>query len=104
MGRYIDVPITPAVEKSVEAAGNYIRDLAKGYAPVRTGALRDSITSDIEYTQSTIRAIVGPHVFYAEFVEYGTKRMSAQPFMRPALDEGRSVVLDLFRSNIGVSL
>ena len=32
------------------------------------------------------------NAFYSRFVEYGTKNMSAQPYMRPAWDQTRKIV------------
>ena len=57
---------------------------AKINAPVDTGFLRNSITVD---SVTPMEAIIAPHTDYAEYVEFGTSRMAAQPYMRPALDE-----------------
>jgi len=122
IGRFVEAKVSPAVFACVETAGAYIRDLAKGYAPVRTGKLRDSITSEVVQLDKTIRAVVAPHVDYAEYVEFGTGRagaasagagegpyspswpgMPAQPFMRPAIDEGRGAVLEIFRNQLQVA-
>lgn len=59
---------------------------AKNRAPVDTGALRNSITSEVQRRGNTIRGEVGPTVNYGGFVERGTSRMSAQPYLRPATD------------------
>jgi HK97 gp10 family phage protein len=55
---------------------------AKQNAPVDTGALRNSISSQ-EIDRYTWH--VGDGVEYGFFVELGTSRMSAQPFLIPAL-------------------
>ena len=54
-------------------------------APVDTGNLRDSITYKVDGDEGK----VGTNVEYAIHQEYGTKKMSAQPFLRPALDKNR---------------
>ncbi len=59
---------------------------AKNRAPVDTGTLRNSITSEVQRRGNTIRGEVGPTVNYGGFVEQGTSRMSAQPYLRPATD------------------
>src|SRR5690349_10588051 len=118
LGRFVPARITPAVEASVTAACKLIEDAAKGYAPVDTGALRDSITSTVEETDKTVVGYVSVGVPYAEYQEYGTGIRGssgpgagpgpysttwmghvAHPFMRPAVFENRDAVLDLFRSN-----
>lgn len=55
---------------------------AKLNAPVDTGMLRASITNeevDDGYEVFT-------NVEYAQFIEYGTSRQAARPFLTPALD------------------
>lgn len=73
-----------AQRDGLEAGARIVETYAKVAAPVDTGALRNSIMLD-EVTPE--RAIIGPHVEYAEHVEFGTSRMAAQPYLRPALDE-----------------
>lgn len=58
---------------------------AKTVVPVDTGNLKNSIQTQIEADGLT--ATVGPRaVEYALYVEYGTSRMGAQPYMRPAAE------------------
>jgi HK97 gp10 family phage protein len=66
--------------------------------------LRESITADIRETARTIVGEVAPHVSYAPYVEFGTWKMAAQPYMRPAYEENRGAILDLFRGNIALAL
>jgi HK97 gp10 family phage protein len=104
LGRFVEVKISPAVRASVQAGCQLIQDAAQHYAPVRTGALRDSITTEIDDSGKTIIGRVSPHVPYAEFLEYGTVHMSPRPFMRPAFDENRGAIEDLFRHNVALAL
>lgn len=119
LGRFVPVTVTPAVVASVQASVDLIQQTAQGYCPVETGALRDSITTEVYETGSTVVGKVGPHVSYADYVEYGTGRkgdsaapyghtdkagMSPQPYMRPALDESKGAILGLFRSNISTAI
>jgi HK97 gp10 family phage protein len=55
---------------------------AKQYVPVRTGHLRSTIQS-LKYDE-LIGAVVAM-ADYAVFVEFGTRYMRAQPYLRPAL-------------------
>jgi HK97 gp10 family phage protein len=48
---------------------------AKNAVPVDTGALKNSI--DTEIASGGLSATVAPHTEYAHFVEFGTRRMSA---------------------------
>lgn len=56
---------------------------APGSPPhVQTGALRSSIRTEWDGDR---RVVVGPSVAYGRHLEFGTRRMAARPFMRPAL-------------------
>lgn len=59
---------------------------AKTFAPVDTGNLKNSITSE---EAEALRWIVGTVVEYAPHQEYGTVNQSGQPFMRPAVERVR---------------
>lgn len=73
-----------AQQDGLEAGARIVEMYAKVAAPVDTGTLRNSIMVD-EVTPE--RAIIVPHTDYAEHVEFGTSRMAAQPYLRPAVDE-----------------
>lgn len=49
-----------------------------------TGATRQSVTGELFSDGLAYRA--GPHTEYSPYVEYGTRYMSAQPFVRPAFN------------------
>lgn len=53
--------------------------------PVDTGRLRSSITHDLERDARGLVGFVGTSVEYAIHLEFGTRFMAAQPFLRPAL-------------------
>lgn len=57
-------------------------DFKKGY---QTGTTKRSI--GLEFQDSGFTAEVEPATEYAEYLEYGTRFMEAQPFVRPAFDE-----------------
>lgn len=50
-----------------------------------TGELRDSISIDIK--DDGLTAVVEPTKDYAVYVEYGTRFMDSQPYLRPAYVE-----------------
>ena len=122
LGRFTEVHVGPVTRMAVEESCKLIEDRAKALCPVDTGALRDSITTEIEELPKSIRGNVGPHMHYAAYVEFGTGRrggaspgagagpytftwpgMVAQPYMRPAIDESREAVRDIFAHDVGLS-
>lgn len=57
-------------------------DFDKGY---QTGATHDSIMLDI--TNGGFSAEVEPNTEYSPYLEYGTRFMDAQPFVRPGFEK-----------------
>ena len=70
------------VDNAVQAGALDIERDAKQYCPVDTGRLRSSITA--AKVMDGV-ATVSTDVEYAQYQEYGTMYMPAQPFMMPAL-------------------
>lgn len=67
--------------------GLEIETQAKKNAPVDTGRLMNSITTEKVEGAETLRVVVGSDVEYALYVEKGTKDMEGQPFLIPAAKE-----------------
>lgn len=82
----IRVGLPEAIERGVERSANFIADVARQLAPVDTGALRGSIRVEDGAHALARRVVAGgtDGVDYAAYVEYGTSRSAAQPFMTPA--------------------
>ncbi len=62
---------------------------AAANAPVKTGFLRSSIHADGAGTEWEVR--VGAE--YGAFVEFGTRRMAARPYLIPAVEQVRPRLL-----------
>ena len=77
--------IPDAVDRGARQTANVVADLAKTYAPRRTGVLRSSINVRKE-KEGTYTVVAGNEVaFYSAFQEYGTVHHEAQPYLRPAM-------------------
>lgn len=76
-----------ALISAVNVSGNELQSYAQTYAPVKTGNLRRSITTRLNTQGKDIQAIITSHAGYSGYLEWGTRRMSARPFMRPALND-----------------
>ena len=74
---------TSVVEFDADEMINDIIIGAKGVAPVDTGMLRESIMAEGSFPSYTIVVDVP----YAAYVEYGTSKMEAQPYLWPVIYE-----------------
>lgn len=91
-----------AVEKiasAVAKAGEKAEQVAKELVPKESGALYNSIQHKSLSGGKTIiidaPAKNSKGVEYAQYVEFGTKTHGpAQPFMRPAQEEGKKVLIE----------
>jgi HK97 gp10 family phage protein len=106
---------------------------AKAYAPVKTGNLRDAIALSVGVDDAAFRAraraafaatgsaagvkrtkgggnvmaqikVGGARVPYASFIELGTVRISAHPFLRPAFDEKEGEALNILKETLTVEI
>jgi HK97 gp10 family phage protein len=82
-----------AVEKTIEIACIKAMNRAAALSPVDSGLLRNSISyktsesaqGDLSISPKKHEGYIGTNVEYARYVEYGTRRQVAQPFLRPAI-------------------
>ena len=72
-------------------------DAVRDSAPVRTGKLRGNVTWELRRESGRVQAVIGVRrdAFYSMFLEFGTVKMAAKPFFRPALQRAKG---DMFRA------
>lgn len=78
-----------ALRKGMRQGANVIRDEARAKAPVDTGLLKRQIRTrerseqdgDMRFAVEITRS-----AFYGRFIEYGTSKFAAKPFLRPAAE------------------
>lgn len=88
-----------------------VRDLARSLAKKgETGNLRRSIKAE-RVGKMESRVYCDPDIAdYAIYVEYGTRKARAQPFMRPAIDTifhgnyGRSIMKNMIREDMDLGI
>lgn len=73
------------VKEAVRRNGAEMQQKAQRLVPVDTGNLKRSITLSV--VDGGLTAEVETTANYATFVEYGTRFMGAQPYMRPSFDQ-----------------
>lgn len=96
-GKVLDQRLGEAMEKVVLM----VEATAARLAPVDTGNLRASIVSEVrDDVRDRVAGYVGTNVEYAPFQEFGTSRMDAQPFLRPAIEAHRGQIRGEFRQAV----
>lgn len=75
--------ITKAVYDTPESKSGY----------VRTGRLRNSITYGVDTSEPAV--YIGSNVEYAPYVELGTSKMRARPYLKPAVENYAGEYKDL---------
>lgn len=95
--------ITGLLEKNARdallAVGEFIKGEAQLRCPVRTGNLKNSITYVVD--EPGKRTIIGTPVEYSIYVEKGTSKMRAQPYLTPALEENKQRIEKLVADIMG---
>lgn len=99
----LDVEVPRALPTAVDAAAEELAVAVKAAAPRRSGKLAnsvgaESVGADADSAQS--RVVVKR--FYARFVEYGTVKMPARPFLRSTADLKRRALGNTIKNNIKV--
>lgn len=93
LARFAQTKREQVENKSLTEAGEYLRLKIQGMTRVRTGALKAAIVKG-EVINGKIQ--IGPSqqgpAFRAHFLEFGTSKMPAQPFMRPAFEVSKSTI------------
>lgn len=72
-------------EDAIAKVTYFTQERAMMEAPVDTGALRNSIMAEADETFGIVFTGIG----YAAYVEFGTRKMAANPFMRRAAEAGQ---------------
>lgn len=99
------------IRRTLRKAAKPVLETARQHAPVLTGALKRSLKvramkrSRRNKNKYGVRVITGDDFFkgeqfYGAFIEFGTSRIEAKPYLRPAYDNNKTSVRDVFRREI----
>lgn len=95
------------LSRSLEQAAGLVRATAERYCPVDTGLLKRSIYTSFNVVDDKGVVVIGvdnEQCYYGGYVEFGTSRTPAQPFLRPAIDENRQRVVELVARGVANEL
>jgi HK97 gp10 family phage protein len=97
---------------ALRASARVVADAAEQRAPKDTGRLGRAIAIQVDRNPGNVteRIVVRPRAgksrndpkgaYYWHFLEFGTERQPAQPFIRPAFDAVKEQALTVFRTRL----
>ncbi|VXA92462.1 HK97-gp10 family putative phage morphogenesis protein [Citricoccus sp. K5] len=88
-GKLRPMVVAATVKATIDTANG-----ARELAPVDTGMLKGSITTETGTDGSAVYGQVEAGVNYAAYVEHGTSRMAPQPYMSPAFEKNSAKWLE----------
>lgn len=102
-GAEISGKITAAVFEAMDETGAAAKAHAQSIVPVDTGRLRSSIDAIVDQSggDQRRRLTLFAAAPYARYVEEGTARSPAQPFLRPAIDQEAPRLTQRIRAALG---
>lgn len=97
-----DIDLTPTIKESTILVQGSAKQLAPnntGFTPSgkkshSKGALKGSIRARMEKRYGGPAGIISTNLEYAPYVEFGTVKMKAQPYLRPAEELNRKTVIE----------
>ncbi len=90
----------------LDAIGRDMVERIRAMAPSNTGALAKSVRHEIVQSASGAKLLItvgNDRVYYAPYLEFGTSRMSARPFVRPVVYQEQRKVPSRVSSTLSVS-
>jgi HK97 gp10 family phage protein len=83
-----------AASSAMKTTTGQVQAQAKQIAPKRTGFMANNISVEpVKKTATSVTGTVNAKADYSSFVEFGTYKMSAEPFIRPAVSAGQSLFI-----------
>ena len=92
--------VLDALDKAVRETALVAQGDARQNAPVDTGALKGSISTEFDRNAESSTGTVYTNIEYGLYQEMGTVNMPAHPFMMPALNSNKDTFEQLARNEL----
>lgn len=92
-----------SLEEAASAGATVVEEAAQENISEDTGRAKEGIHQETYSKAKTkVEVDVAPEKkdFYARFLEFGTSKMSAKPFMRPAIDDNEDKVVEAIKTTL----
>lgn len=89
--------------KALREAGEVVKEAIQNETPVDTGTLKNSISVSRVKTKDGVKEVgVGPddEGWYGKFVEFGTVKIRANPFMGRGYEDSKNKAMDTIKENL----
>ena len=89
--------------KALREAGDVVKETIQKETPIRSGKLKESINvSRVKNKDGAKHVEVGPNkdVFYSRFVEFGTVKMKANPFMARGYETSKENAMETIEKSL----
>lgn len=96
-----------ALRKGMRQGANVVRDEVRDKAPIDTGLLKRSIRTRERKDENgwmQVAVEVRRRAFYGKFFEYGTSKMAAKPFIRPAASNNTDAAVGRMRDALAEAI
>ena len=93
--------ITESKKDILDTIGAFVEAEAKLRTPVDTGTLRRSINFVVDEGESSVT--IGTNVEYSSYVEKGSSKQKAQPFLTPAIEENLIKLQEIAEINFKIN-
>ena len=88
---------------ALREAGEIVKDAIKNITPERTGRLKRSIALSRVKTKDGVKFIEvapGKDAYWSRFVEFGTVKMKAKPFMAPGFESSKAQAMEAIEQEL----
>ncbi|QFQ91013.1 HK97-gp10 family putative phage morphogenesis protein [Lacticaseibacillus manihotivorans] len=90
-----------AADSAMKTTTGKVQAQAKHIAPKRTGFMANNILVEpVKKTATSVTGTVDAKADYSSFVEFGTYKMAAEPFIRPAVSAAQSFFIKTTMDNL----
>ena len=96
--------VLDALDKAVRETALVAQGDARQNAPVDTGALKGSISTEFDRNAESSTGTVYTNIEYGLYQEMGTVNMPAHPYMMPALNANKSTFEQLARKELETAI
>lgn len=93
--------------KALKNAAEPLLQDAKANVPVRTGKLKEGINigkiknkGGVKYILVGVERGDNSEIFYGKFIEFGTSKRAAQPFLQPAYEKNKNRIKEIIAETL----